>query len=93
LDFYETGVGFAPIIPKDLAYSFQIPGVGSGGKFQKRPGEKTEDDAVADAGLKCTSFDWISTWKSSTTSLHQRRASEAYLLKHPEESDNIHVVI
>jgi hypothetical protein len=93
LDFYETGVVVTPIIPKELANSFQIPGVGSGGKIQKRPGEKSEDDAVVDAGLKCTSFDWISTWKSSMTSLHQGRASKAYLLKHPEESDNIHVVI
>jgi D-serine deaminase-like pyridoxal phosphate-dependent protein len=76
-----------------LADSFQKPGVGSGGKIQSCPGEKTKDVAVADAGLKCMSFDWISTWKSSTTSLHQGRASEAYLLKHPEESDNIHVVI
>jgi D-serine deaminase-like pyridoxal phosphate-dependent protein len=67
--------------------------VGHGGKIQSCPGEKTENVAVADAGLKCTSFDWISTWKSSATSLHQERASEAYLLKHLEESDDIHVVI
>jgi hypothetical protein len=85
-------VGLAPILPKDLAGSFQKPGMGSGGKIQKCPGEKTEDGAVANAGLKCTSFDWISTWKS-TASLHQGRASEAYLLKHPEESGDIHVVI
>jgi hypothetical protein len=67
--------------------------MGSGGRFQKCPGEKAEDGVVADAGLKCTSFDWISTWKSSTASLHQGRASEAYFLKHPEESGDIHVVI
>jgi hypothetical protein len=67
--------------------------MGSGGKIQKRPGEKTEDGAILDAGLKCTSFDWISTWKSSTASTHQGRATEAYLLKHPEESGYIHVVI
>jgi D-serine deaminase-like pyridoxal phosphate-dependent protein len=67
--------------------------VGHGGKIQSCPGEKTADVAVVDAGLKCTSFDWISTWKSSATSLHQERASEAYLLKHPEESEDIHVVI
>jgi hypothetical protein len=86
-------VGANPVIPKDLADPFQKPRVGSGGKVQSCPGEKTEDVVVVDAGLKCTSFDWISTWKSSTTSLHQGHASEAYLLKHPEESDNIHVVI
>jgi hypothetical protein len=67
--------------------------VGYGGKFQSCPGEKTEVVAVADAGMKCKSFNWISTWKSSTASRHQGRASEAYLLKHPEESDSIHVVI
>jgi hypothetical protein len=76
-----------------MAGSFQNPGLGSGGKIQVRSGEETEDGAIADAGLKCSSFDWISTWKSSTTSLHQGRASEAYLSKHPEEADNIHVVI
>jgi hypothetical protein len=90
---YETGVGLTPILPKDLADSIQKPGMGSGRKIQMCPGEKTEDGVVADAGLKCTSFDWISTWKSSTASLHQGRASEAYLLKHPEESGDIHVVI
>jgi hypothetical protein len=58
---HETSVGLTPILPKDLADSIQKPGMGSGGKIQKRPGEKTEDDAVVDAGLKCTFFDWIST--------------------------------
>jgi hypothetical protein len=90
---HETGVGLTPIISKDLAGSIQTPGMGSGGKIQMRPGEKTENGAIADARLKCTSFDWISTWKSSTASIHQGRASEAYLSKHPEESGNIHVVI
>jgi hypothetical protein len=93
LDVYETCVGLAPILPKDLEDSIQKPGMGSGGKVQKRPGEKTGDDAVVDAGLKCTSFDCISTWKSSAPSIRQGRASEAYLLKHPEESSDIHVVI
>jgi hypothetical protein len=93
LAFDETGVGANPVIPKALADLFRKPGVASGGKFQSCLGEKIEDVAVTDAGLKCTSFDWISTWKSSMTSLHQGRASEAYLLKHPEEPDNIRVVI
>jgi D-serine deaminase-like pyridoxal phosphate-dependent protein len=76
-----------------LADPIQKPDVGYGGKIQSCPGEKSEEVAVADAGPKCTSFDWISTWKSSTTSLHQGRASEAYLRKHLEESNNIYVVI
>jgi hypothetical protein len=63
LDVYEIGVGLAHILPKDLADPIQKLGMGTGGKVQKRPGEKTGDDTVADAGLKCTSFDWISTWK------------------------------
>jgi hypothetical protein len=93
LVIHETGVGTNSIISKDLANAFQNPEVGPGGKLQNRPGEKSEEIAFVDAGLRCTSFDWISTWKASTTSPYAGRASEAYLLKHPEESDIIHVVI
>jgi hypothetical protein len=89
---YETSTGANSVVPKDLADPFQKADVGSGGKLQIRPGEKSEEVDVVDAGLKCTSFNWISTWKTAATSLHNGRASEAYLLKHPEKSDNIHVV-
>jgi hypothetical protein len=40
-----------------LADAFQKPGVGSGEKLQNLPGEKTEELAFVDAGLRCTSFD------------------------------------
>jgi hypothetical protein len=58
---HETGLGANPIISKDLANVFQKPEVGLGEKLQNHPGEKTEEIAFVDAGLRCTSFNCIST--------------------------------
>jgi hypothetical protein len=82
--------GRGPVISKDLTDAFQKPGVGSGGKIQNCHGEKTEELVIVDARLRCTPFDWISTWKASSSSPYAGHASESYLLKRPEESDNIH---
>jgi hypothetical protein len=86
-------VGANPVLFKDLANAFQNPEVGPGGNLQNCPGEKTEELAFVDTGLRCTSFDWISTRKASTTSPYAEHAPEAHLPKHLEESDSIHVVI
>jgi hypothetical protein len=85
-------MGANSVIPKDLADPFQKADVRSGGKLQICPCEKCEEVVIVDAGLKCSSFNWTSTWKTAATSLHNGRASEAYLLKHPEKSGNIHAV-
>jgi hypothetical protein len=50
-------VGNGLVISKDLAYAFQKHVVGSGGKVQSYPGEKTDELFVVDVGLRCTSFD------------------------------------
>lgn len=70
---------------------FQGPDVGSGGEIQGRPNQKTEEPPIPDAGLKCTSFGWISSWKATSSTPYGGRATEAYLKEHPEEA--VHVVI
>jgi hypothetical protein len=44
--------------------------------------------------MTCTSFGWSTTWKSiSSSNLRGGRATEAYLKAHPEEADEIHVIM
>jgi hypothetical protein len=47
-----------------------------------------------DDALTCTSFGWSTTWSSfSSAKSHGGRATEAYLRAHPEEADEIHVIM
>jgi hypothetical protein len=80
------------LISKDLATAFRRPGMGSGGKIQSCPDKKTEESTILDARLKCTSFDWISSWKTTSSSPYGGRATVTYLMEHPEEADKVHVV-
>jgi hypothetical protein len=44
--------------------------------------------------LTCTSFGWTTTWKSfSAPTPLGGRATEVYLKSHPEEADDIHVIV
>jgi hypothetical protein len=74
--------------------SFQGPELGSGGSIHPTPDRKTPGSAGSDAALTCTSFGWTTTWKSfSSSNPLGGRATKAYLKSHPEEADEIHVIM
>jgi hypothetical protein len=56
-------------------------------------GEKNQGSAGTDTKLKCSSFDWISSWAPASKLSHGGRASLEYLKKHPEEEASVHVVL
>ena len=81
------------LLPKDLETTFPGPGVSPGGSLHGRFDKEAKDASVTDAGLRCTSFDWLSSWKMSMASAsHGGRASLAYLQQHPDEDSEVHVV-
>jgi hypothetical protein len=81
-------------IVEGLESSFQGPELGTGGSFHPTPDQKTLDSASTDAALTCTSFGWSTTWKSfSSSKSHGGHTTEAYLKSHPEEADEIHVIM
>ena len=43
--------------------------------------------------LRCIDFGWIATWASTASSPYGGRATANYLKDHPEESNNVHVVM
>jgi hypothetical protein len=87
-------VATAAEILEGVENPFQGPELGTGGSFHKTPDHKTPDSAGTDAALTCTSFGWSTTWKSfSSSKSHGGRATKAYLKSHPEEADEIHVIM
>jgi hypothetical protein len=55
---------------------------------------ETQKSTVAARKLTCQDFEWVSTWRStSSTAKHGGRASLAFLQAHPDESRSIHVVM
>ena len=61
----------------------------------RAPAVKQAQGAAADhAGLTCNSFGWVSSWIAvGAKHKHGGRATMAYLAAHPEEADNIHVIM
>jgi hypothetical protein len=91
---YETSLAKASEVLKGMEGSFQGPKLGSGGSFHPTPDCKTPGAADFDATLTCTSFGWTTSWKSfSSSNPNGGRATEAYLKSHPEEADEIHVIV
>jgi hypothetical protein len=55
---------------------------------------ETQKSIVTERKLTCQDFEWVSSWRStSTTAKHGGRASLDFLLANPEESRSIHVVL
>jgi hypothetical protein len=55
---------------------------------------EAQKSIVAARKLTCQDFEWVSSWRStSSTDKHGGRASLAFLLVNPEESRSIHVVL
>jgi hypothetical protein len=50
---------------------------------------KNESSSLPTSDVNCPSFDWASSWNKS----YGGRTIMAYLLEHPGESHNIHVVM
>jgi hypothetical protein len=91
---YETGLTTVAGVFEELEDPFQGSNLGTGGSFHNASDQKTSGSSCTDAGLTCTSFGWSTIWKSFTSSKpHGGRATEAYLKTHPEESDEIHVIM
>jgi hypothetical protein len=89
-----TGLATAPEVSEGLKDPFQGSDLGAAGSFYKASDHKTPGSSGTDAGLTCTSFGWSTVWKSfSSSKPHGGRATEAYLKSHPEESDEIHVIM
>jgi hypothetical protein len=87
-------VAKATELSQDLEDPFQGPKLGDGGSTHGSSGQKATGSFGADARLKCADFGWTSVWSSLISSkTHGGRVPEAYLKAHPEESDEIHVII
>ena len=65
------------------------------GKIHGHGEAKTESTGAVGAGteLRCTSFDWVSSWSSTEGPSRLGQATMAYLKEHPEEAGSIHVVL
>jgi hypothetical protein len=82
------------VISEELKGSLQRPALAPGGWFLTAPLKQVQHPTHADAGLICMPFGWTSSWKTTGIgSSHGGRATVAYLNEHPEEADEIHVVM
>jgi hypothetical protein len=92
---YETGLATTAGVFEELEDPFQGSNLGTGGSFHNASDQKTPDCSGTDAGLTCTSFGWSTVWKFFTSSKPHggRGATEAYMKTHPEESDEIHMIM
>jgi hypothetical protein len=64
-----------------------------GGSALKSPGFSPQRPNWTDVKLRCTSFDWVSSWAPASQLEHGGRASMAFLKEHPEEENSIHLVL
>jgi hypothetical protein len=82
-----------PFISEKLEGSFQ--GIDLGGSRPLHEASVKQDQSTAGAGttLKCSSFDWISSWAPASKTSHGGRASLEFLKEHPEEDASVHVVL
>ena len=79
---------------KELESSFQAPGMDAGGQVCDAAHKQASVTLGDHAGLACKAFGWTSSWATERSSAkHGGRATLAYLAAHPEEADNIHVII
>jgi hypothetical protein len=63
------------------------------GLLHGAPGEQDQSTDGIGAELKCTAFEWTSSWAPASKLAHGGRASLAYLKEHPEEDASVHVVL
>ena len=68
----------APVLFSESLYPVQLCVCGSSNRVR---------------GDRYVDFGWITTWVMSASSASERKACVAYLMDHPEESDDIHVVM
>jgi hypothetical protein len=90
---FKAGVECDLVIPKELESSFQGSGVEGSGFVHGVTGEKNQSSAEAGTNLKCSSFDWITSWAPASKMSHGGRASLDFLKEHPEEEASVHVVL
>jgi hypothetical protein len=90
---FEAGVESDSILSEKLESSFQGSVVEGSGLLHGAPVEKDQSTTGTGTELKCTNFEWISSWASASKLAHGGRASLAYLKEHPEEDASVHVVL
>jgi hypothetical protein len=90
---FKAGVECDPVLPKELEGSFQGSGVEGSGSAHGSLGEQNQGSTEACTNLKCSSFDWITSWAPASKLSHGGRASLEYLKEHPEEEASVHVVL
>jgi hypothetical protein len=80
--------------PKGMEGVVQGPGGGKKRTVHGLAVAESQKSTVAARKLTCQDFEWVSTWRStSSTAKHGGRASLAFLQAHRDESRSIHVVL
>jgi hypothetical protein len=89
----ETGVESHTFLSEKLESAFQGPNVGGSGPFHEASIKQDQSTTVAGTIMKCSSFDWISSWAPAAKTSHGGRASLEFLKENPEEDASVHVVL
>jgi hypothetical protein len=89
---FEAGVEGHSFLSEKLESPFQGPDVGGSGLLHEASVKQDQSTTGAGTTLKCSSFDWISSWAPAAKTSHGGRASLEFLKKHPEEDASVHVV-
>jgi hypothetical protein len=89
---FETSVESDPVIP-EVESSLQGSVLEGSGLLCEKPVETDQRAHGTNVKLKCTSFEWISSWAPASKLDHGGRASLAYLKEQPKEDASVHVVL
>jgi hypothetical protein len=87
-------VASGTLLSEGVESAIQGPGRGTKRAAHGPVATEAQKSIVAARKLTCQDFEWVSSWRSaSSTAKHGGRASLAFLLANPEESRSIHVVL
>jgi hypothetical protein len=87
-------VAFGTLLSEGVESAVQGPGGGEKWAAHGLTAAEAQKSIVTARELTCQDFEWVSTWRStSSTAKHGGRASLAFLQANPEESRSIHVVL
>jgi hypothetical protein len=88
----EAGVESYSFLSEKLEGSFQGSDVGGSGPLHETSVKQDQSTTGAGTTLKCSSFDWISSWAPAAKTSHGGQTSLEFLKEHPEEA-SVHVVL
>jgi hypothetical protein len=90
---YEAVVEGYTFLSEKLESPFQRPTVGGSGHVHEAFVKQDQSIIGAGTTMKCSSFDWISSWAPAARTSHGGRASLEFLKENPEEDASVHVVL